>query len=306
MTDTAHTRIGWLDLPAAVRSRIEGIIGGGSVAAAVSQRGGFSPGTADRVRTEDGKRAFVKAVSPARNAQSAELARMEIHVSESLPRTAPVPELLGAFDDGDWVVLVLEDVDGAQPRTPWVEAELDAALTALAELAAAVTPSPVGGLPTTAERVTHDWTAWERIAADPPADLDPWLKGRLPELRAAAQRSLAVLETGHTLTHCDIRADNMLVRAHDGRVVIVDWPWGAVGPEWVDRLLLGVDVYVHGGDPAPAFDGIDPAVVTDFLAGMTGLFEYAYRQPPPPAIPTVRSFQRRHAKALYPWLHDHL
>ena len=59
-----------LDLPAAVRSRIEGIIGGGAVTEAVSQRGGFSPGTADRVRTERGPRAFVKAVSPADMASS--------------------------------------------------------------------------------------------------------------------------------------------------------------------------------------------------------------------------------------------
>jgi aminoglycoside phosphotransferase (APT) family kinase protein len=187
-----------------------------------------------------------------------------------------------------------------------VEAEFDAALTALAELAAAVTPSPVGGLPTTAERLADDFTAWEGIAADPPADLDPWLRAKLPELRAASKRALKTLETGDTLTHCDIRADNLLVRGDDGTVVIVDWPWGAVGPEWVDRLLLGVNVYVHGGDPGRAFDGIDPGVVTDFIAGMSGLFESVHRLPPPPAIPTVRAFQRWHAEALRPWLREHL
>ncbi|WP_213012626.1 phosphotransferase [Paractinoplanes toevensis] len=306
MTDTANTRIGWLDLPAAVRARIEAIIGGGRVAEAVSQRGGFSPGTADRVRTETGRRAFVKAVCPAINVRSAELARMEIHVSGALPRTAPVPELLGAFDDGDWVVLVLEDVDGAQPRTPWVEAEFDAALAALAELADAVTPSPVGGLPTTAERLADDFAAWEIVAADPPADLDPWLAERLTELCAAAKRSLDVLGTGNTLAHCDIRADNLLVRRDDGRVVIVDWPWGAIGPEWLDRLLLGINVRVHGGDPARALTGIEPDVVTDFLAGLVGYFEYVGRLPPPPAIPTVRAFQRWQAEALRPWLRDRL
>jgi hypothetical protein len=306
MTETVHTRIGWLDLPAAVRSRIEDVIGGGPVIEAVSQRGGFSPGTADRVRTAGNRRAFVKAVSPALNTRSAELARWEIHVSSSLPPAAPVPALLGAFDDGEWVVLILEDVDGAQPRTPWVPAEFDAALAALTELAAVGTPSPVVGLPTTAERLADDFTAWERIAADPPADLDPWLAGRLPELRAAAARTLQVLATGDTLTHCDIRADNMLVRRRDGAVLIVDWPWGCVGPAWVDRLLLGVNVYVHGGDPAPALAGIDPAVVTDFIAGMSGLFEYVGRQPPPPSIPTVREFQRRQAAALRPWLREHL
>ncbi|MET3426742.1 aminoglycoside phosphotransferase [Actinoplanes tereljensis] len=306
MTDTPHTRIGWLDLPAAVRFRIETIVGGGRVETAVSQRGGFSPGTADRVTTETGRRAFVKAVHPAINSRSAELARMETRVSTALPRTAPVPQLLGAFDDDDWVVLVLEDVDGAQPRTPWVEVEFDAALAALTELAAAVTPSPVGDLPTTAERFAEDFASWDRIAADPPADLDPWLAGRLPELATAAKRSLDALSSGNTLVHCDIRADNMLVRHDDGRVVIVDWPWGANGPEWVDRLLLGVNVYVHGGDPARALDTVDPAVVTDFLAGLVGYFEHICRLPPPPAIPTVRAFQRRQADALRPWLRERL
>jgi phosphotransferase family enzyme len=304
MTDTANTRIGWLDLPAAVRSRIEGVIGGGAVVESVTQRGGFSPGTADRVRTADGKRAFVKAVSPALNERSAELARWEMHVSESMPATAPVPELLGAFDDGEWVVLVLADIEGAQPRTPWVDEEVDAALAALADLAAAVTPSPVGGLPTTAERLHEHFTGWAKLEDDPPADLDPWMRERLPELRARSKATLETLTTGDTLTHCDIRADNMLVRASDGKVLIVDWPWGCVGPAWVDQLLLAVDVYIKGGDPARALRGIDPAAVDGFVIGMSGLFEYSYRQPPPPSIPTVREFQRRAAEALRPWLRE--
>jgi aminoglycoside phosphotransferase (APT) family kinase protein len=306
MTDAATIRIGWLDLPPAIRSRIETIIGGGRVEAAVSQRGGFSPGTADRVTTETGRKAFVKAVHPAINTRSAELARMEIRVSAGLPRTAPVPALLGSFDDGEWVVLVLEDIDGVQPRTPWRDAEFDAALAALAELAAAVTPSPVGGLPTTAERLAEEFGSWERIVADPPADLDPWLTERLPDLRTASKRSLDALSSGNTLVHGDIRADNMLVRRGDGRVVIVDWPWGATGPEWVDRLLLGINVYVYGGDPSRALDTIDPAVVTDFLAGLVGYFEHICRLPPPPAIPTVRAFQRWQAEALRPWLRERL
>ena len=58
-------RIGWADLPERVRDEVQAIIGG-EVVSAVSQSGGFSPGTADRVVTTNGRRAFVKAVSPAR------------------------------------------------------------------------------------------------------------------------------------------------------------------------------------------------------------------------------------------------
>jgi len=305
MNEAARVRIGWRDLPEAVRSRAEEIIGDGRVVSAVSQAGGFSPGTADRVVTDSGRRAFVKAVTSAVNTRSAELARQEMRITAAMPEHAPVPRMLGGFDDGEWVVLILEDVDGANPRTPWVESEIDAAVAALAELAAAVTPSPVPGVPPAVDAVADDFAGWHKIAADPPADLDPWLAERLADLRAAADRGLAALATGDTLVHLDIRADNMLIRP-DGRVVIVDWPWGCVGPDWMDRLLLGLDVLVKGGDPERVFEGIDPGVVTDVIAGIDGMFEHICRLPPPPGIPTVRAFQRSAADAIRPWLRGRL
>jgi hypothetical protein len=305
MTEAARVRIGWRDLPEAVRSRAEEIIGDGRVVTADSQAGGFSPGTADRVVTDSGRRAFVKAVTPAINERSAELARQEMHITAAIPGHAPVPRMLGGFDDGEWVVLVLEDIDGTHPRTPWVESEIDAAVTALAELAAAVTPSPVPGVPSAFDAISGDFAGWSNLAADPPADLDPWIAGHLPGLRAAAERGLAALATGETLVHCDIRADNLLIRP-DGRVVVIDWPWGCVGPAWLDRLLLGIDVLTKGGDPARVFEGIDPGVVTDVIAGVAGMFEHVCRLPPPPGIPTVRAFQRSGAEALRPWLREHL
>lgn len=297
-------RIGWHDLPEAVRSRAEEIIGD-RVVSAESQAGGFSPGTADRVVTGSGRRAFVKAVTPAINTRSAELARQEMHITAAMPEHAPVPRMLGGFDDGEWVVLILEDVDGVNPRTPWVASEIDAAVTALAELAAALTPSPVPDAPPAIDVVAEDFAGWRQIAADPPADLDPWLAERLDDLRAAADRGLAAVATGDTLVHFDIRADNMLIRP-DGRVVIVDWPWGCVGPAWLDRLLLGLDILVKGGDPDRVFEGIDPGVVTDVIAGIAGMFEHICRLPPPPGIPTVRAFQRSAADAIRPWLRERL
>jgi hypothetical protein len=63
MVPAAGRRIGWLDIPPAVRLRIERIVGG-RVVEAVSQAGGFSPGTADRIRTDNGRCAFVKGPTP--------------------------------------------------------------------------------------------------------------------------------------------------------------------------------------------------------------------------------------------------
>src|SRR3954463_12133596 len=141
MPTAAGVRIRWTDVPPHVRRGVEDILGS-PVIEARSQAGGFSPGTADRVRTADGRRAFVKAVTPAVNERSAVLARQEMRITAALPDHAPTPRLLDGFDDGEWVVLVLEDVEGAPPRTPWVRGELDAAVTGLRELAAALTPAP--------------------------------------------------------------------------------------------------------------------------------------------------------------------
>lgn len=303
MGHAKSTRIGWRDLPAPVRRRIEGIIGG-QVVEAVSQTGGFSPGTADRVLTADGRRAFVKAVSPAVNAHSADLARAETRITSALPEHVPAPRVLGSIDDGDWVVLVLEDIEGVPPRTPWVDSEIDAAVTALTELAEALTPAPLP-VPTVAEQVTHGFGGWQRLADNPPADLDPWAAAHLPALISASEHGLAALSDGDTLAHCDIRADNILVRP-DGRMVIVDWPWAATGPPWLDRVLLALNIIVYGGNPERVIADLDRRNVVGVMAGFTGFFRDISRLPPPPGLPSVRSFQRWQADELLPWLRRHL
>jgi aminoglycoside phosphotransferase (APT) family kinase protein len=303
MIRTYGVRIGWADLPGEIRARIEAHLGG-RVVSAVSQAGGFSPGTADRVVTADGQRAFVKAVSTAQNVRSVELARAEAHVTGRMPAGVPVPRLLGTLDDGEWVVLLLEDIEGRHPRTPWVEAEVDATVRALRGLAAALTPAPLTGVPRAAEHLAPYFAGWAALAADPPAGLDPWVVAHLDELRAAAGRGLAALRTGETLAHCDVRADNLLVRP-DGSVVVVDWPWACVGPRWLDTLMLATNVLVHGGPGDRLLAGLDPRVATDVIAGLTGYYLDRSRQPSP-GIPYVREFQRAHGDAMLPWLRERL
>ena len=303
MTQTYGVRIGWAELPERIREQVEAVVGG-PVVRAVSQSGGFSPGTADRVVTADGRRAFVKAVSTGLNTRSVELARAEAHVTAEMPAHAPVPRLLAALDDGEWVVLVHEDVEGRHPRTPWVADEIHATVRALRELATALTPSPVTGVPTAAEYLAGCFGGWARIADDPLPDLDPWAAAHLDGLRAAADRGLAAVAGGATLTHCDVRADNLLVRP-DGSVVVVDWPYGCVGPAWLDTVLLAMNVLVHGGPGDRLLAGIDPGVATDVIAGFTGDSLERSRHPSP-GIPHVREFQRAQADAVLPWLRRRL
>lgn len=160
-------RLVWDDLPSHVRHAVTDILGG-EVVEAVSQPGGFSPGTADRVRTAEGRRAFVKAVSSAQNAHSPGLHRREAQVTAALPPATPTPTLLGTYDDGDWIALVLTDVDGRHPATPWRDDELAAVRAALDALATWLTPCPIE-VPAVAEYLRADLTGWHRLRDDPPA-----------------------------------------------------------------------------------------------------------------------------------------
>ncbi|MGB2568011.1 aminoglycoside phosphotransferase family protein [Micromonospora citrea] len=304
------SRIGWPDLPEQVRSAVQEMLGD-EVVAAISQPGGYSPGTADRVRTARGGRAFVKAVCPTLNAHSVTLHRAEAAVAAGLPGYAPTPRLLGCHDDGEWVALVFTDVDGRHPRTPWRDDELAAVLRTLEVLAATLTPNPVPHVPAAAERLATDFTGWHRIAADPPADLDPWARAHLPELCAAAERGLAALD-GETLCHVDLRADNLLLDTA-GAVTVVDWPHACRGPAWLDTALLLVNVLLHGGHDVeallrrlPLTAAVDPDALTGVHAGLAGFFLDGARRPPPPGIPTVRAFQRAQGDALLPWVRRRL
>ncbi|MCA2216798.1 phosphotransferase [Jidongwangia harbinensis] len=304
MIPAIGSRIGWLDLPGHVRAAVEDLLGS-PVVAARSQSGGFSPGTADRVVTASGERAFVKAVSTAQNTRATEMARDEARVTAALPADAPTPRMLGSFDDGEWVALVLEDVEGRHPRTPWVPDELEAVTGALRRLARMLTPAPLPDAPRATDHAASGFHGWAAVAADPPADLDPWAAAHSDDLRAAAARGLAAIGTGETLTHLDIRADNILIRP-DGGIVVVDWPWGCIGPDWLDTVLLALNVIVYGGDADPVLAGVDPGHAVDVIAGFAGAFTNAGRLPPPPGLPTLRAFQRLQADALLPWLRQRL
>jgi serine/threonine protein kinase len=294
-----------MQIPAQVRAGIEAIIGGGAVITAVSQPGGFSPGTADRVVTVDGRRAFVKAVSSIQNERSPSLHRAEAHVVGQLPSNSYVPTLLGVYDDGAWVGLVFEDLDGHTPALPWNAAELEAAMTTLREMAKEFTPNPVSSLPPITSFYATVFAGWERIRNDPPADLNPWARDHLDGLCRLAARGLACL-AGESLLHTDIRADNLLIRT-DGTVAVVDWPWACTGAAWFDQLLLCVNVDLYGGyDPERLvlryLETVNGDDITAVLAGLCGYFTDVARQPPDPGLPTVRAFQRAHARSTLSWL----
>ena len=294
-------RATWESLPVAVRAGVEDVLGS-PVVAAVNQSGGFSPGLAARVRCADGGRAFVKAVGTPLNPESPVIHRREAAVTAALPDGAPVPRLRGSYDDGDWVALVFDEVDGRMPHDPWRPDELRAVVDAVTELSRALTPCPLPDARLARDETRDFMLCYRDLAADPPADLDPWERRHLDRLADLAASALDVVD-GDTLVHFDLRADNVLL---DGaRVWFVDWPWAFRGAAWIDSVMLLKNAAFHGHDPEPYLDGhpllagVDPWHVTAFVAGMAGFFLEKGRQPPPPGLPTLREFQlAQHATTL--------
>ena len=303
-------RVGWDEVPGWLRAAVEGRLGG-RVVEAVTQASGFSPGLAARLRLEDGRRMFVKAVGPEPNPDSPGFHRGEARIMAALPRSAPAPRLLWSLDQQGWVALAFEDVDGAHPAVPWRPAELDRVLAMLTYLARALTPAPPGMTPI-AERLHQTFAGWRRLAADHAAGrddlagLDPWAVRHLPRL-ADLEAGWPRASEGSTLLHSDLRADNLLLTPT--RVVAVDWPWACVGAAWVDLLLLLPSVTMQGGpDPEPTFTAhplaasADPDAVTVTLAAWTGYLLVGARLPPPPGLPTLRAFQHGQALVALDWL----
>jgi aminoglycoside phosphotransferase (APT) family kinase protein len=303
-------RLAWDDVPGWLRGEVEERLGG-RVVEAVTQPSGFSPGLAVRVRLGDGRRAFVKAVGPEPNPDSPGIHRAEARTMAVLPRSAPAPRMLWSLDRDGWVALAFEDVDGAHPTLPWRPGELARVLAMVTDLAAALTPAPPGP-PTVAERLRDSFVGWRRLAAahaagdDDLAGLDPWAARHLRRL-ADLEAGWPEATRGPTLLHADLRADNLLLTPT--RVVAVDWPWACVGAAWVDLLLLLPSVAMQGGpDPEATFAahpvaaGADPEALTATLAAVAGFLVGASRLPPPPGLPTLRSFQLGQGLVALEWL----
>ncbi|WP_188190961.1 aminoglycoside phosphotransferase family protein [Nonomuraea sp. SYSU D8015] len=287
----------WHEVHPAVRAAIEEFLGG-RVVKAVTQPGGFSPAAAARLRTDGGRRAFVKAVGPEPNPDTVRLYRSELKIAAALPASVPGPRLLTGFELEGWVALVFEDVEGDHPELPWRRDQLDRVLEAVGSMSAALTPSPIDA-PPIGEVLGSDLHGWHKLLAEDTSGLDPWALGHL-EVLAELESGWEEAAVGDTLVHADLRADNVLLT--DERVYVVDWPWACVGPQWFDRVAMLPSVGMQGGPPPhELFTDPDPAV-TAVVAAMAGYFVRQARQPAPPGLPTIREFQRAQGVVALDWL----
>lgn len=299
-------RLDWSQLPAHLLSALEDWLSS-HVVAATTQPGGFSPAIAVRVRAEDGRRVFVKAVGPGPNPDAADIYRREHRVVAALPRVPMVPELLWARDEGEdgWIVLVFEDIDGANPQTPWRDQDLRRVLNALERLSRLLTPSPIR-IRTASQMVTSHINGWQRLLDEPNDSLDDWSKRHLTKLVELESKASEAVD-GNTLLHFDVQADNLLLT--DDQVYVVDWPHASVGAAWVDAALFAPSVTMQGG-PQPEellaqygqTEQVGPDAVTALVAALAGYFTERGLQPPPPGIPGLREFQAAQGAVARSWL----
>jgi aminoglycoside phosphotransferase (APT) family kinase protein len=298
-------RVPYDALPGELQAWVEGVLGS-RVTAATTQPGGFSPGVAARLRCADGRRAFLKAVSAEANAESPSLHRREIEVLRVLPPDLPVPRLISSYDEHPWVAILIEDVDGRHPHLPWRPDELRTVMKTMDRLSAALTPCPLADAAMVGEAWRPEFTKWRGAVEAPPPGLDDWSLRHLDRL-AELEAQWETAASGDTLLHLDLRADNMIVTAD--QVWVADWPWAARGNPVFDVIGLCPSVGMQGGpepDELLAMSAVaraaDPAVVTVLAATVAGYFVVGALEPPPPGLPTVRSFQAAQGEVALRWL----
>lgn len=306
----ASPRLPWIRLPPRIPAALEAWAGA-PIAAVTPVVGGFSPGVAARLTFGNGRRVFVKGLSPEQNPDAPDAFRREAAIARRLPASVPSPRLLWEYDEGPdgWVMLVFEEVDGWMPSAPWKPDELDRVVTAMIQLFATLTPPPIEA-PSASDQFADGIRGWIWLYDDPPSDLDPWARERL-DLLAELESRAPDAARGHTLLHFDLRADNILLTRD--RAYVVDWPHAAIGAAWIDLVGFLPSMAMQGGPPVedvfqrhPAAREADPADVNAVIASITGYFLHRASLQPPPGLPTLRDFQRAQGIEGLRWLRERL
>jgi hypothetical protein len=293
-----HTarRLGWRSLPADVRALVEEDLGA-PVVEVVSQDGGFTPGFASVLTARNGERLFVKAASSVAQKGSAGAYRVEARRREALGDAIPAPPLRWVHD-GSWVVLAFEAVDAHPPVRPWRPAELARTLDLAEEVARATETIPAGlDLAPLWEDVPLLLTGWDAVPADWPHHADA----------AALARACTDVAEAHRFLHADLRDDNVLLCA-DGRTMACDWNWPALGPAWLDLVVLLVSAHGDGHDAEAllASSGLTRGVAADeidaWLAAYCGFMLASSAKPAPASSPYLRTHAAWYAEASWSWL----
>jgi hypothetical protein len=251
----------------------------------VANFGGFTAARRGLVTLSDGRRAFAKGAT---NDPTEFWLRTEHNVYTHL-RGSFMPRLLGWDESGERPVLLLEDLSGARWPPPWRPGDEALVIAALDELHAAPAPP---GLPGAEDEFAD---SWQDVVADPKPFLSlglvsaAWLVANLGALQDASRRAMLA---GSSVVHLDIRSDNLCFQ--EGRVLIVDWNWVALGNPAIDAQFWLPSLVLEGGDPPRELEPDYAARILGFFAARAGL-------PTIPDAPGVRPIQLAQLKVVLPW-----
>jgi hypothetical protein len=298
----------WSAMPLPVRAEIERLVGG-AVVAAQNCPGGFSPGFASRLTLDGGRRVFVKGMDADAWPEEAMTHRTEAAITAALPATVPTPRFLGTFDNGHWVVLAFEDIDGAEPPRPWSPADLGRVVAAVVRLARSVTPSPIA-LPRDHPRLG----GWAGLARDRSrlARLpghSRWAADSIGRLVRLEEAGLAAAQ-GPSLVHFDLYPHNILLTP--GAVLFVDWPHARLGAPVVDLVIVLAAAAADGVDPEPILRDhaetadLEPGNVDAVLAAHAGFLLGGGLSPAPPGLEPITEAKLHLGRGAVNWLRHRL
>jgi Phosphotransferase enzyme family len=301
-------RAAYASIPVEVRDWVEATLGSPVVETA-EQVGGMSPGCATRVVCRDGTRAFLKAVGAELNPDTPNLFRREALILGLIGRHELWAGLHASYDDGGWVALLLDDIDGRHPdlRDDTTMNQLLEATDELGQVLVERVPDPPPPDPTNGglNHMSRAYRAWREALAAAPSLPDglvpPWVQDHRDVLLAR----IAAIEANpaQRLVHWDVRNDNLLVRP-DGRLVFVDWGMAGLGPAWLDPLFARLE---RVEDPwfdaslarSPALAAAGDDVVTTWLAAVGTFLAWRSHTAVDVNLPTLNDFRKRESARFF-------
>jgi hypothetical protein len=308
----------WSDVPPAIRSQTERILGA-DIARARRAFGGYGPSATFVLNLGDGRRAFFNGIYPLPEGSAVKwMLDEEERVYQELGELiAPwAPAYYGSMRLEGWHALLIEAVPGERVP-PWTSDQARRAVRSYAEFHA----TTVGReLPAWLARDGHhefaeDWTrlisdevAIHRVArlagSGRAATAREWLATHGPTLAKAEQKLRRPAR--QALLHSDTRSDNVRI---DGDLLrMFDWPFAFVGPPEFDFAAFAQSI---AGEDGPSVEdmtdwyeevlALDEVVLTGSVVGISGYFADRGSSPELPGLPRLRSVQRRQLKASLGW-----
>ncbi|PZG31052.1 hypothetical protein C1I98_30485 [Spongiactinospora gelatinilytica] len=186
----------------------------------------------------------------------------------------PVPSLELSSNSHGWVTLVFEQIDGRHPELTPGSPDIPLVIETLDLLAENLSPYSRRDIPPVSGNIVPMLISSQVMLNDP--DLPLW------EYYDAALHGFdpTVLDEDASLLHGDLRRHKLVIPDGDGeeQVYIQDWSRIARGADWVDPMMVAIELIQAGHSPQqaealltdlPTWEGAPRDQVTALIAAWT-------------------------------------